>query len=83
MRWTDKAFLQEIILIIAVSNTGIHLNEIGNLSQNPYTKRLSTLFTLPCQILDISRKDCRDVPWNVSTRVRGNAHLIFTRCLLN
>ena len=33
-------------------------------------------------LLDISGKDCRDVPWNVSTGVSCHAYLIFTRCLL-
>ena len=27
-------------------------------------------------VIDISEKDCRYVPWNVSTRVSGHAHLI-------
>jgi hypothetical protein len=27
--------------------------------------------------LDISGKDCRDVPWNVSTEVSCHAYLIF------
>ncbi|AFZ60856.1 hypothetical protein Anacy_5544 [Anabaena cylindrica PCC 7122] len=32
--------------------------------------------------IDISGKEFRDVPWNVSTMVLENAHLIFTRCLI-
>jgi hypothetical protein len=28
-------------------------------------------------LIDISGKDCRDVPWNVSTRVSGHAYFIF------
>jgi hypothetical protein len=27
-------------------------------------------------LLDISKKECRDVPWNASTRVLGYAYLI-------
>jgi hypothetical protein len=34
-------------------------------------------------LIDISRKECRDVPWNVYTRVVSHAYLIFTRCLMN
>jgi hypothetical protein len=30
----------------------------------------------PYYLLDISRKECRDVPWNVSTRVLGYVYLI-------
>ena len=36
-------------------------------------------------LLDISGKDCRDVPWNVSTGVSCHAYLIFgdVYCVIN
>jgi len=35
------------------------------------------VFVIFICLLDFSGKDCRDVPWNVSTRVSNDAHLIF------
>jgi len=31
--------------------SGMHLNEIQNLPKKPHTKRLSTLFPVPCSLL--------------------------------
>ncbi|RUS93392.1 hypothetical protein DSM107003_44480 [Trichormus variabilis SAG 1403-4b] len=42
--------------------------------------QLATIIN-PLIAIDISRKECRaenPYPWNVSTRVTGNAYLIFT-----